>query len=226
MRVSSYPHCGGGASRPAGALPFMPTTGAPGFDPQQNASPYEHASEVAQPGYYAVSLVKYGERVELASALRASMARITFPATAQANIVLDLGRSIGHANDGRVEQVGADRRTVAGWTRPRLGDQSYTVYFAIAFDRAFSSSSSSGPATAFTFDATKDQTLTMRVGISYVDAAGAAGNLAAEAPSKLGFDAMRAQARRDWNARLGRIDVSGGSPELTKTFYSNLYRFF
>jgi predicted alpha-1,2-mannosidase len=226
IRGFSFTHFDGAGIQIAGDLPFMPTTGAPGFDPQQNASPYEHANELAQPGYYAVSLAKYGERVELTSALRASMARITFPATAQANVVLDPGRSIGHANDGRIEQVGADRRTVAGWTRPRLGDQSYTVYFAIAFDRPFSSSSSSGPATVFTFDATKDQTLTMRVGISYVDAAGAAGNLAAEAPSKLGFDAMRAQARKEWNARLGRIDASGGSQELTRTFYTNLYRFF
>jgi predicted alpha-1,2-mannosidase len=226
IRGFSFTHFDGAGIQIAGDLPFMPTTGTPGFDPQQNASPYDHAAEVAQPGYYAVSLAKYGTRVELTSALRASMARITFPATAQGNVVLDLGRSIGHANDGHIDAVGGDRRTVTGWTRPRLGDQSYTVYFALEFDRAPVSSSSSGAATAFTFDATTDQTVTMRVGISYVDAAGAAGNLAAEAPLRLGFDAMRAQARKDWNARLGRIDTSGGSSELTKTFYSNLYRFF
>jgi predicted alpha-1,2-mannosidase len=37
---------------------------------------------------------------------------------------------------------------------------------------------------------------------------------------------MRARARDAWNARLHSIDVSGGSAELTRTFYSNLYRFF
>src|SRR5258705_13167707 len=81
IRGFSFTHFDGAGIQIAGDLPFMPTTGAPGFDPRQNASRYEHASEVAQPGYYAVSLATYGERVELTSALRASMARITFPAT-------------------------------------------------------------------------------------------------------------------------------------------------
>jgi predicted alpha-1,2-mannosidase len=221
IRGFSFTHFDGAGIQIAGDLPVMPTTGAPGFDAQQNASPYEHATEVAQPGYYAVSLAKYDTRVELTSALRASIARITFPQTAQANVVVDPTRSIGHANAGHTN-ITSDR-TISGWTKSGDG---YTVFYAIAFDRPFASHTASGAVTALTFDATADRTVEMRVGISYIDAQGALGNLAAEAPPKLTFDTMRDRARAAWNRKLASIEVSGGSGELTRTFYSNLYRFF
>ncbi len=226
IRDFSLTHFDGAGIKIAGDVPFMPTTGAPSFAAADNTSPYQHATETAQPGYYAVDLAKSGTRVELTSAVRASMARITYPATTQANVVLDLGRSIGHANDGAVDSISADHRVVSGWTRPQLGDQSYTVWFALSFDRPFTARSASGAATAFSFDASTDRTLTMRMAISYVDAAGAARNLAAEAPSSLSFDAMHAQARAVWNRELGRVDASGGTRALERTFYSSLYRFF
>src|SRR5215213_1054213 len=94
IRGFSFTHFDGAGIKIAGDLPFMPTTGAPSFDAQSNASPYEHATEIAEPGYYAVSLAKYDTRVELTSALRASMARITFPQSAQANVIVDPTRSI------------------------------------------------------------------------------------------------------------------------------------
>ena len=221
IRSFSLTHFDGTGIQIAGDVPFMPTTGTPAFDVKQNASPYEHATEVAQPGYYAVSLAKYDTRVELTSALRASMARITFPQTSQANVIVDPARSISGDNTGQVD-VTSDR-TVSGWTR---SPDDYTVFFTIAFDRPFTSHSASGAATALTFDATEARTLTMRMAISYVDAAGAARNLAEEAPARIGFDLMRDRARDTWNRRLRSIEVGGGSPELTRTFYSSLYRFF
>src|SRR5215211_8112630 len=138
IRGFGLTHFDGAGIQIAGDLPFMPTTGVPGFDAQQNASPYEHATEVAEPGYYAVSLAKYDTRVELTSALRASMARITFPQTAQANVVVDPLRSIGHANTGDTELT--SDRSVRGWTR---SPDDYTVWFAISFDRPFAAHSSS-----------------------------------------------------------------------------------
>src|SRR5204862_1572298 len=108
LRGFRFTHFDGAGITIAGDLPFMPPTGAPSFDAQQNASPFEHATEVSEPGYYAVSLAESSTRVELTSALRASMARITFPQTAQANIVLDPARSIGHSNTGHLD-ITSDR---------------------------------------------------------------------------------------------------------------------
>jgi predicted alpha-1,2-mannosidase len=220
IRGFSFTHFDGAGIMIAGDLPFMPTTGTPSFDSNSNASPYEHATEVAQPGYYAVTLAKYQTRVEETSALRASMARITFPSTNQANVIVDPTRSIGHANTGHTD-VTSDR-TLSGWTKSPDG---YTVFFSISFDRPFAAHTSSGAITALTFDATSDPTVTMRTAISYVDQAGALDNLTTDAPPKLTFDRMRSRARDAWNKRLSLVDVSGGSGGLTRTFYSNLYRF-
>jgi predicted alpha-1,2-mannosidase len=221
IRGFSFTHFDGAGIKIAGDVPFMATTGTPGFDTNQNSSPYEHATETAQPGYYAVTLAKYNTRVELTSALRASMARVTFPKTTQANIVLDPTRSIGHTNTGHVDVT--SNKTVDGWTQSPSG---YKVWFTIAFDRPFASHSASGDVHDFTFDTSNDPTVTMRVAISYVDAAGAQNNLAADAPPKLSFDRMREHARTAWNKRLSAIEVSGGSRGELRTFYSNLYRFF
>jgi predicted alpha-1,2-mannosidase len=221
IRGFSLTHFDGAGITIAGDLPFMPTTGAPGFDVQQNSSPYDHANEVAQPGYYAVTLDDDGTRVELTSALRASMARVTFPQTGQANLVFDAGRSIDGANSGRLDVTGD--HTLSGWTKSPVG---YTVWFTASFDRSFAAHTSEGAATAVTFDATQDRDVVMRMAISYTDPAGAAANLADGAPPHLTFDAMRRAARSDWNERLHRIEVAGGPRRKLRAFYTNLYRFY
>lgn len=221
IRGFSLTHFDGAGIHIGGDLPFMPTTGPPGFDAQQNSSPFDHANETARPGYYSVALAKYGIRAELTSALRASMARLTFPKTSEANVVFDAGRSIGGTSDGHVELTGP--RSLRGWTRSRDG---YVVYFTTTFDRPIAASKASGAATAVTFDASSNQTVVLRTAISYVDAAGADRNLAAEAPPHLSFDAMSTRARDEWNRRLHNIDASGAGAGQRRTFYSNLYRFY
>ena len=67
------------------------------------------------------------------------------------------------------------------------------------------------------------QTVTMRVGISFVDEDGARRNLDAEAPPRVTFDAMRAHAYDAWNSELQRIRVSGGTVADKRTFYTALY---
>jgi predicted alpha-1,2-mannosidase len=62
----------------------------------------------------------------------------------------------------------------------------------------------------------------VRVGLSYVSAAGALANLDAERPS-WSFARVRAQARARWNRALSAIYVSGGSSALKRTFYTMLY---
>jgi predicted alpha-1,2-mannosidase len=65
--------------------------------------------------------------------------------------------------------------------------------------------------------------VTMRVAVAYTDLAGAERNLAAESPARLGFAAIRAQARAAWNARLRKIRIGGGTSAQQRTFYTALY---
>ncbi|MES5818508.1 GH92 family glycosyl hydrolase [Streptomyces sp. RG80] len=62
-----------------------------------------------------------------------------------------------------------------------------------------------------------------KVGISYVDRAGAEANLAAENPPDRTFDDVREAARDAWRDRLDAIRVGGGTDAERTTFYTALY---
>jgi predicted alpha-1,2-mannosidase len=237
IRGFALTHFSGAGIHIGGELPMMPTTGAvTSNDPTQFASAYSHADETAQPGYYATTLTSYQTRAELTSTTRVAVERYTFPATSQANVLFDVGRD----ND-RSSLVGdwhvADPRTVTG-SVDVPGSGGITIWFAARFDRPFTAHGSwsgstltpgandahgAGAGGWVSFDTTTDQKVGVRVGLSYVDAAGALGNLTAEAPDGTSFDSVRQQAQTAWNNRLHAIDVQGGFAGQRATFYTNLY---
>ncbi|MYW91274.1 glycoside hydrolase family 92 protein [Amycolatopsis rubida] len=63
----------------------------------------------------------------------------------------------------------------------------------------------------------------MRISISYVSLAGAERNLRAEQPPWSTVDSVAAAARREWNTRLGRVRIGGGTPAQRTVFYTALY---
>jgi predicted alpha-1,2-mannosidase len=73
-----------------------------------------------------------------------------------------------------------------------------------------------------TFDTSRKHPLVAKVGLSYVSAAGARANLAAENPN-WNFAATQVAAGAAWNALLGKIRVSGGTIAQRKVFYTALY---
>lgn len=232
IRGFSLTHFDGAGVPIAGDVPFMPTVGAvTQTDPSGYASPFSHASESSSPGYYAATLAGSATRVELTAATRAGMMRATYPSTPQANVIVNPSFGIAGAQPGGVTVVGD--RELHGWTRSGVG---YRLYFTAIFNRPFSgygtwhagtiqAGSRSGDGGYVSFDTTGgERSVTMRVAISYVDQAGADGNLAAEIPAGRGFDAERAAARAHWNARLDGIEATGGDPGISQTFYTNLYR--
>jgi predicted alpha-1,2-mannosidase len=73
------------------------------------------------------------------------------------------------------------------------------------------------------FDPAKTSAVTMRVGISYVDAAGARANLASESPPGTTVEATHAAARAAWNGQLGRIAIRGGTSDERTIFTTALY---
>jgi predicted alpha-1,2-mannosidase len=216
IRSFSLTHFNGAGIHIMGDVPFMPVTGAvDSKNLADYASPFSHSDETAEPGYYSVNLPRYGERVELTAGDRAAMIRTTFPATDQANVIVDPTTSLDGAQDGAVDAVGDSE--LQGWTQSTAG---YRVWFTAIFDRPFKSFTDWGKSGYATFDTTSNQTVTARVAISYVDQQGADRNLA-EATS---FDAVRAAAHDAWDARLHSIDATGGDPGVRETFYTNLYR--
>src|SRR4051812_36406031 len=191
IRGFALTHFSGAGIHIGGELPMMPTTGAVSSnDPAHFASTFSHGDETAEPGYYATTLTSSRTRAELTSTARVAVERYTFPATSQANVLFDVGRdndSSSLVGDWHV----ADARTVTG-SVDVPGSGGITIWFAAQFDRPFTAHGSwlgstltpggsdahgAGAGGWVSFDTTADQVVGARVALSYVDAAGALGNL-------------------------------------------------
>ena len=230
-------HFSGAGIHIGGELPLMPTTGAVrSSDPRQFASPFSHADEIAQPGYYAATLGRYDTRAELTATTRVAVERYTFPAGSRGNVLFDVSRNVeGGAQLASLRFV--DRRTLAGSVviHDRRG---ITVWFTARFDRPYAKHGTwlgrrmragsrpvygRGAGGWVSFDTASRRVVRVRVGMSYVDAAGATHNLQREAPDRLSFHAVRRQAHDQWNRYLHTIDVGGGSSAQRQVFYTCLY---
>ena len=73
-----------------------------------------------------------------------------------------------------------------------------------------------------TFDASDDQRVTAKVGISFTSNANAKKNLDAEIHG-WDFDKVRRTTHREWNTLLERIRITGGSTAQQQQFYTALY---
>ncbi len=73
------------------------------------------------------------------------------------------------------------------------------------------------------FDAKRTPQVTARIGISYVDEAGARANLRRESPQGTTVAATQAATRAKWNELLGQVRVQGGTADERTVFYTVLY---
>src|SRR5262249_39576705 len=101
-------------------------------------SRFSHEDEVAEPGYYAVTLDDYRVRAELTASARVGVHRYRFPAGAPAHVLIDLRTSL-YDYPGKVlwsrRRVRPDAsvnglRETRGWAPGRQ------LYFALRFSRA------------------------------------------------------------------------------------------
>lgn len=237
--ITGFSHIHMSAGVPQGGqIPLMPVTGEVHLGDAQTtgpvpayASPFTHTDEDAEPGRYRVGLHRYGVDVELSATTRAGFHRYTFPAGAQAHVVLDVSRDLKgrHPAAATVHDDG----TVTGWIRTSSPD--HTVFFAARFDRPIETATGfSGTTTSPARSVSGDDvglilgfgdaggTVQAKVGISYVDEDGALTNLETEIPG-WSFETVRRDARTAWRDALSRIDVDGGAAAERTSFYTALY---
>lgn len=198
--------------------------GEPGY-----RSALRHDHEWAAPGFYAVRLAALGIVAELTATPRTALHRYAFPRGRAGNLVLDLGPGAG------VLQVVSDRE-VRGTCMSAPGAQRRALHFILRFSQPVIAQGVSvdgelaepmveaqGDAIRAWFRFRSREPLMVQVGISPVDADGAAGNLAAEQPEPA-FDVVQRRAERVWEEELGRIRIEGGARPPRRLFYSALYR--
>lgn len=177
---------------------------------------FSHDKEIAQPGYYQVTFDN-GIKTELTATTRTGLGRFTFPKDKGAllrfytleDVKVDLGARTISA-----------RTTGGGFCNSSV----YKIYFSAQFDQPFTADSS-GSVLTFAAKPGEATTIGMKAGVSYVNVANAKDNLTKESAS-LTFDDARKQADSLWNERLNSIQVTGGTDDQKKIFYTALYHSF
>ena len=218
-------------------LGILPLTGAIA-DPRHASTAFTHVQEHASPGWYEVLL---GDNMDvdvaMTSTLRTGLAALRFPGTAPAHVLFNLAHS-------GMPVLGANlvfhgNRSFSGFVTSggfcRMPGH-YTVYFAGEFDTPFQAVSTwngnavqsgvsqvSGPDAGAGVDfGTAHQTVKLRVAVSFVDLAGARGNLRAEATS-WDLNEVRDRAEKAWRAVLAHARIDGGTDAEQHSFWTALY---
>ncbi|WP_425491652.1 GH92 family glycosyl hydrolase [Luteimonas fraxinea] len=253
----SHTHFSGTGHSDLGDVLLMPVTGPEKLergDPEVPGSGYasrfRHDDEIAQPGYYAVTLDDSRVRAELTASARAGVHRYTFPEGTDARVLLDLRTSMydypGKILWSRLRQM--PDGTITGFRETRGWAPGRQLYFAMRFSRtltghAFHNTETDiaykgfappgdgspgeraqieGRQLVGTFDFGKlDAPLVVKVAISSVDEAGAIANLDAEVPD-FDFDRVRTAAKADWTEALSVLDIDAPEPDR-RSAYTALY---
>lgn len=233
----------GGSFNGYSQILLLPQSGDLVVDEDERAAAFDHATESARPGYYAVTAG--GVQVELTATSLAAVHRYTFPAGA-ARVLIDLGSSLGTSVGGALDISGSEATGYGEYlVHPLLsalfnsfGDTARTtVYTAISVsvpptshgtfqdgdDAAESADTVQGPWSGgwlgWTFDA--ETMVEVRVGISYISEAQARENVDTEV-GDADFDAVAARAEAEWNYVLNRVQIDG-TDDQKELFYTALY---
>jgi predicted alpha-1,2-mannosidase len=232
----------GGANE--GQVLLTATTGPLRVDRPSTDFSFDHQHESASAGYYQVLMKPWGINAELTALTRAGYARFTFPAGIQRNIILPISYANNPVTSSHVHLV--DSSTVTGdvTSDAFYGPGHITIYFVMKFSQPLDdhgtwtdANMSDDSADAAQPDQSSSvigfygsylpslspTSIDVRIGISYVDTAGAINNLNAEMPVNGTFEHYRAESKSLWNKELSKIDVEGGSAVHNKIFYTALY---
>ena len=230
----SHTHLSGTGIGDYGDILLVPTTGAVRFGQANYITHFSHANEKASPGYYAVLLDQRHIKVELTTTKRSGIHKYTFPASKEANIILDLNHR-DRLTSGEININGNNEITGHRFSTRWASKKKW--YFVIQFSKPFKKSgiSQGGIVSGsrhhvrghslksyVTFETTEGEVIYVKVGISAVSIEGARKNLEAEQKG-WDFEGVRQAAHDEWNRELGKIAVESSDTSVLRTFYSSLY---
>jgi predicted alpha-1,2-mannosidase len=207
---------------------------------------YSHQHERAFPGYYGVKLPDLGITAELTATPRVGVHRYTFPERLAPHVLIHITSALGNGSckSGEV-RVLPDAREIEGSVRTfgtfskRYGG--LKVYFVARFNRPFhtfatrtgetetlgraiASGDDLGVNIGFRPD-DPSRVVQLKLAISYLSTGNARANLEREV-GKASFDQVLAQAVAQWEEKLSRVQVFGGSRARRTIFRTALYHSF
>ncbi len=247
----SHLHRSGMGAGDWGDVLLMPVTGDLKVIPGSKENPdegyrsrFSHEEEAASPGYYSVKLKDYGVKAELTVSERTGFHRYTFPESDAAHIIIDAGHGIreDYRMGSEIEIVSdteiVGHRASHGFVKHK------NVYFCARFSKPFTSygtwnkenikPGSKEDAGKYIgayvdYETSENETIEVKVGISYTNIEQARLNLGTEIPG-WNFDEIKEQTKQKWNTALSKIEVqlpeensSEFNREKMTTFYTALY---
>ena len=227
---------------------FMPTIGDIKLNPGDSTntksgyrSKFSHQKETVSPGLYSVFLVDYGIQVDLTATIRVGLHKYTFPASKEANIILDLEHGFEDFPDNLFLEINQNEisgyRTASPAPDGHNLDMDNTIYFVAQFSKPFTSygiaidneiqndiTSAQGKNVKgyFRFSTEENESILMKVAISMVSIEGARKNLESELP-EWDFKVIHEAAADAWDKELSKIQIEGGTKEQQTVFYTAFY---
>lgn len=217
-----------------GQFAIMPVRDISKVSQHDRASWFTHKSETAKPYYYQVYLCDHDINAEIAPTERAAAFRFTYPESSTSGIIVDA------YDDGSYIKVIPEENAVVGYTTKNSGGvpDNFRNWFVVKFDKPIESYTVyNGPKKALKgrsefegrhalasvhFKTVRGEKVGVRSASSFISLEQAWLNFK-EAEGR-DFEQIKEEARCIWNDVLGRIEVSGGTTDQYRTFYSCLYR--
>jgi len=235
-----------------GGVSFMPTIGElkvkPGGLDTLNSgyrSHFDRKNQIAEPGYYKVLLDDYNITAELTATKRVGFHRYTFPQNDQSHIILDIGNVQGESGpviDAGIKMLDDTHFEGFVYTYPKYvkiydPDGKVNMYFygeinkkpdnigsftANGITQASRSANGKGAGLFLNYKTTENETIEIKVGLSYTSIANAKLNLETEA-NGISFDQAKARAQQTWQHELSKIYVEGKNDTDKVKFYTGLF---
>ncbi len=234
----SHTHLSGTGCSDYGDILVMPVVNGVSFDPKDFVSAYDHRTEVAQPGYYAVTLTKNDIRAEMTTTVHAGMHGYTMRSGLNPSMLVDLrhrDRTLGSS----LQWVSSNR--ITGYRHSEAWAKDQYIFFVMEFAqpiKAIRTNNGRTLAKGETIDndsvavfvdfdwsqmpSVKEHIMLIRTAISTVDVDGAVKNLEKEI-THWDFQKIRKDADATWNAELSKLSAYGATPKELTNFYTSMY---
>lgn len=202
-------------------------------------SDFSHAGEIVQPGFHQLKLDRYQIEVAITSTSRVGFHQYKYAANQPQQVLFQLGGLMGPSRLGHAEAKLQGKDVVAGYITNQ-GTERRTkpvkVYFYARFNQNVkqldawrgnmlfhnvSAINGDDAGLVVTLAGSSKPTL-LKVGISYVSVDNAKLNAETELPH-WDFTKVKQQARQEWNNALSTIQISGGTEQQQRRFYTDLW---
>lgn len=216
-----------------GVFSIMPVTRNIKVDQDKRASWFSHKTEVAKPYYYKVYLADADVTTEIVPTERSAQFRFTFPSNDSSTIVIDA------FDKGSYIKIIPEEKKIIGYSTkyargPLKNFKNYFVMYVdkpITIAQTYSDSvlnkdlelSADHALGVIGFKTSKGEVVNVKVASSFISFDQAELNLQREQGND-DFNTLESKAKDIWNKTLGRVQISGGTIDETRTFYSCLYR--